>query len=86
MAKATKHINKSKSKHKHPEATLPKKWHPAPLKSSFMLLSILGFFVTIFMVLPRFPSMGTAFLIVFIAMFVAAVVSMTKAPVINENK
>lgn len=59
----------------------PKKWHPTPLKGSFMLIAILGFFITIYLI--NDINYKTAFLLVFIAMFVAAVISMTKAPVVE---
>ena len=62
----------------------PKKWHPTPLKGSFMVISILGFFITIYLI--KDLNYKTAFLLVFIAMFIAAIISMTQAPIINENK
>ena len=56
----------------------PKKWHAVPLKGSFMVLSIIGFLITAYLV----PSgdYKIAFMIVFVAMFIASMVSMTKAP------
>lgn len=56
------------------------RWHAAPLKGSFMVLSILGFFISAYLVYPRSFSYGLAFMFVFAAMFVASLVSMTKAP------
>ena len=53
----------------------------APLPSSFMLISIIGFFISWLVVYNRFPSWGFAFMLVFVVMFVASVVSMTKAEV-----
>ena len=57
----------------------PRKWHAVPLKGSFMVLSIIGFLITAYLV----PSgdYKIAFMIVFVAMFVASLVSMTKAPI-----
>ncbi|MBI4147535.1 hypothetical protein HY494_02695 [Candidatus Woesearchaeota archaeon] len=56
----------------------PQKWHAVPLKGSFMVLSIIGFLITAYLV----PSSDykIAFMIVFVAMFIASMVSMTKAP------
>ena len=56
----------------------PQKWHAVPLKGSFMVLSIIGFLITAYLV----PSgdYKIAFMIVFVAMFIASMVSMTKAP------
>ncbi len=53
----------------------------APLKSSFMVISIIGFFVSILMVWPASPSFGLAFAIVFAVMFIASLISMTYAPI-----
>ena len=56
----------------------PQKWHAVPLKGSFMVMSIIGFLITAYLI----PSgdYKIAFMIVFIAMFIASLVSMTKAP------
>lgn len=60
------------------------RWHAAPLKGSFMVLSILGFLVTMYIIYPNFSkNLGIALMIVFAAMFVASLISMTKAPVIE---
>lgn len=58
----------------------PAKWHPVPLKGSFMVLAIIGFFVSYYLVLPLSTSFGVAFMLVFVAMFIASLISMTKAP------
>ncbi len=60
-----------------------KKWHATPLKGSFMALSILGFFITAYLVYPVNQSYGVAFMVVFIAMFIASLISMTKAPIME---
>ncbi len=59
-------------------------WHPTPLKGSFMVLAILGFLVTVYIVYPTISiSYSIAFMIVFAAMFIASLISMTKAPVVE---
>ncbi len=57
----------------------PPKWHAVPLKGSFMVLSIIGFLITAYLV--EDPDYRMTFMILFIAMFVASLISMTKAPV-----
>jgi hypothetical protein len=56
----------------------PQKWHAVPLKGSFMVLSIIGFLTTAYLVDD--VNYKTAFMFVFLAMFLASLVSMTKAP------
>ena len=56
----------------------PQKWHAVPLKGSFMVLSIIGFLITAYLV--HDTNYKSAFMLVFIAMFIASMVSMTKAP------
>ena len=58
-------------------------WHAVPLKGSFMVLAILGFFISLYLVFPTSQRFGLAFMLVFVAMFIAAMVSMTKAPVVE---
>ncbi len=67
-----------KVRRKSSAAKTPQKWHAVPLKGSFMVLAILGLLITAYLV--EDPDYKTAFMIVFIAMFVASLVSMTKAP------
>lgn len=55
------------------------KWQAAPLKGSFMVLSILGFLISGYMI--KNISYRIAFILVFGAMFIASLISMTKAPV-----
>ena len=52
-----------------------------PLPTSFMLISIIGFFISLFVVYPVSPSFGFAFMLVFIVMFIASMVSMTQAEI-----
>jgi len=56
----------------------PQKWHAVPLKGSFMVFAIIGFLITAYLVDDI--TYKTTFMIVFIAMFIAAMISMTKAP------
>jgi hypothetical protein len=56
-----------------------KGWRPAPLPSSFMLMSILGFTISALWVFPRDNDLGFTFLLLFTLMFVASVISMTHA-------
>ncbi len=67
-----------KARRKSSVKKVPPKWHAVPLKSSFMVLSIIGFLITAYLV----PSgdYKIAFMVVFVAMFIASMVSMTKAP------
>lgn len=57
------------------------RWHAAPLKGSFMVTAILGFLISAYWVYPQSFNFGVAFMLIFAAMFVASLVSMTKAPV-----
>jgi len=56
------------------KATL-QRWHAVPLKGSFMVMSILGLLITLYLLPPGDYRM--AFTIVFIAMFIASLISMT---------
>ena len=58
-----------------------KGWKAAPLSSSFMFASILGFAIAAIWVMPQSLSWGFTFLVLFSTMFIASVVSMTHAPV-----
>ena len=60
------------------------KWHAVPLKGSFMVLSIVGFFFSAYLVYPSNFNYGVAFMLVFTTMFIASLVSMTKAPIIEQ--
>ncbi|MFH0979129.1 MAG: hypothetical protein V1837_07580 [Candidatus Woesearchaeota archaeon] len=53
----------------------------APLKGSFMIASMLGFFISAIWVYEINPKFGFAFSLVFTLMFVASLISMTYAPV-----
>jgi len=56
------------------------KWHAVPLKGSFMVTAILGFFISLYYVFPQSANYGFTFMLVFTLMFIASMVSMTKAP------
>lgn len=62
---------------------VPSRWQAAPLKGSFMITAILGFLISAYYVYPQSTNFGLAFMIVFAVMFVASLVSMTKAPVVE---
>jgi len=57
------------------------KWHAVPLKGSFMVTAILGFLISYYYVFPVSYNFGIASMLFFIIMFVASLVSMTKAPI-----
>jgi len=56
-------------------------WQAVPLKGSFMIFAILGFLITAYLVYPISSDFGIALMLVFTAMFIASLVSMTKAPI-----
>ncbi len=58
----------------------------APLSGGFMLASMLGFAISIVWVYPQSISWGIAFMIVFGAMFLASILSLTYAPVEDIGK
>lgn len=60
-------------------------WHAVPLPASFMMTAILGFFISVYYVYPQSLRFGFTFMLVFLLMFIAALVSMTKAPLMGEN-
>lgn len=61
------------------------KWRASPLKGSFMVLSIIGFLVTAYIVYPLSFNYGLTFMIIFAAMFVASLISMSKAPIAEKG-
>ena len=81
MVKAKKRVS---SKNKNVKRA-DKSWHPTPLKGSFMLISMLGILASYYLVLPRSLNFGISFMIIFITMFIASIISMTKAPIIDER-
>ena len=57
------------------------RWHAVPLSGSFMVTSILGFIISGYWVYPQSLRYGFSFMLIFALMFVASLVSMTKAPI-----
>jgi len=53
----------------------------APLSGGYMITSIVGFLVSWIYVFPRSYSWGFTFMLFFILMFVASLISMTYAPI-----
>lgn len=82
---AKKRAKKKIVKRSSPKIKPARRWQAAPLKGSFMVTAILGFLISAYWVYPKSPRYGIAFMIVFGAMFVASIISMSKAPVINEK-
>ena len=60
-----------------------KKLKFAPLKGSFMVFAILGFLISGYVVFPVSTNFGIALMLVFTAMFIASLINMTKAPVVD---
>jgi hypothetical protein len=56
-----------------------------PLSSGFMLTSIMGALLSIFVIIPFNLAWGFTFVVVFIIMFIASIVSMTQAPVGEQD-
>ncbi|PIN75146.1 hypothetical protein COV17_04315 [Candidatus Woesearchaeota archaeon CG10_big_fil_rev_8_21_14_0_10_36_11] len=70
-----KHAKNEQSSH------TSKKWRIAPLKGSFMVLAIIGFFFSAYLIYPTSVNYGIAFMLVFVAMFAASLISMAHAPI-----
>lgn len=62
-----------------------KEFNVAPLSSTFVLFSIFGFLFSVFYVTSLNIKIGAAFTLLFLILFLASFVSMTKAPVGNET-
>ena len=75
-----------KKKQIRSKARVAKRWHPTYLNSSFMLASIIGFFVSYFLILGISINFGAAFMLLFVIMFFASLVSMTSAPIPKNPK
>ena len=56
-----------------------------PLKSSFMLTSIVGFFVSIYFVMDISKTWGFTFALFFGMMFIASMISMVFAPISEKS-
>jgi len=58
----------------------------APLKGSFMVTSMVGFFVSIYYVMQLSQTWGFTFALFFVMMFIASFISMTYAPISERSK
>lgn len=83
MAKMAKKRKSAKAKSTAKSQQL--KWRASPLKGSFMVLSIIGFLVTTYLIYPLSFNYGLTFMIIFAAMFVASLISMSKAPIAEKG-
>jgi hypothetical protein len=72
---------KSKEQKKKEETRHPF-YKSAPLSSNYMLSSIVGFLMSVFLIIPKFSlKWGFTFCVVFGIMFISSIISMTAAPV-----
>jgi hypothetical protein len=58
------------------------KWRAVPLKGSFMVTAILGLLISYYYVFSVSYDFGIASMLFFIIMFIASIVSMTRAPLV----
>tara|TARA_Y100000310_G_C20641114_1_gene793946 strand:- start:1321 stop:1539 length:219 start_codon:yes stop_codon:yes gene_type:complete len=65
---------------------ITKAWQAVPLKGSFMVISILGFLLSYYYIYQASPDFGIASMIIFSLMFIAALVSMSKAPLMGVKE
>ncbi len=77
---AAKGTAKEKKIKKFKRAKFLANWHVTPLKGSFMVMAIIGFLATAYIIYPFSFNYGVAFMIVFAAMFIASLISMSRAP------
>ena len=65
---------------------IKKEFEAAPLSSSFVLFSMLGLLISLIYVYPVIsPKFGASFTLIFLIMFISSFVSMTKAPMGDEE-
>ena len=57
-----------------------KKFKVAPLSNVFMMASMLGFIISAWFIIPVSKSWGFASSLIFLLMFIASLISMSKAP------
>ena len=57
-----------------------KSWRPGPLSSSFMVTSLIGLLISVYIIFPRSTDFGIASILVFIVMLISSLISMHKAP------
>jgi hypothetical protein len=73
-------------RHANEEVIHPKKLIiQTPLSSGFMLTSIMGALLSVFVVMPMSLAWGFTFTLVFIIMFIASLISMTHGPVGDQD-
>ncbi len=61
------------------------KFEFAPLKGSFMIISIIGFVISAIWIYRASPSLGFSFALIFVLMFIASLISMTYGPVSDKD-
>jgi hypothetical protein len=61
-------------------------WKPVQLPATFMLTALLGLVISGVWVLPQSTDWGVSFLIFFTLMFIASLLSITYAPVMDSTK
>lgn len=59
--------------------------HFAPLSSTFMLVSMLGFILSVWLIMDWSESWGFTFALMFVLMFIASIISMSNAEPIDEH-
>jgi F0F1-type ATP synthase assembly protein I len=74
----------SKSKKKTPKLKRVSKWRAVPLNGSFMVTAILGFLISYYYVFDVSYKFGVVCMLFFAIMFIASLVSMTKAPLTQK--
>ncbi len=57
-------------------------WQAVPLKGSFMLIAMLGFFLSAYYIYPESSNFGVASMFVFALMFISSLLSLSKAPIV----
>ncbi|MFH1072546.1 MAG: hypothetical protein V1743_03910, partial [Nanoarchaeota archaeon] len=77
------YILKTKEQKKRDELRHPF-FKSAPLSSGYMLTSMLGILIAIFVIIPLELTWGFTFLLLFIIMFISSIISMSNAPVGDE--
>ena len=61
-----------------------KAFKAAPLSNVYMMVTMLGFIISAWFIIPASKSWGFALSLTFLLMFIASVISMSKAPVEAE--
>lgn len=56
-----------------------KELNVAPLSGGYMITSIVGFLISAFYIMPKSSSWGFTFVLFFVLMFIASLISMTCA-------